>query len=67
MAVKLLPHSGSSQTETQSRIRFIGMAQLVKTYNGLSLVFRLNWDLLMYIVAIGVSLVAGRYIGLLFI
>lgn len=41
------------------------MTYLLKTYRGLDLVFELNWDRLIYIVAISLSLLAGLYVGTL--
>ena len=41
------------------------MTYLLKTYRGLDLVFELNWDRLLYVVAIALSLLAGLYIGTL--
>lgn len=39
------------------------MAQLVKTYRGMDLVLELNWDRIIYVVVIALSLLAGLYIG----
>ena len=39
------------------------MAHLIKTYRGLDLVVELNWDRILYVVAISLSLLAGLYIG----
>jgi hypothetical protein len=42
------------------------MQTLQKSYEGLSLVFALNMDRLLYVGAIALSLVAGLFIGTLF-
>lgn len=42
------------------------MTQLMRSYKGLGLVVELNWDRILYVVAISMSLVAGLYIGKLF-
>lgn len=42
------------------------MQTLTRTYEGLSLVVELNWDRLLYVAAIGLSLLAGLFIGSLF-
>lgn len=42
------------------------MQTLQKSYEGLSLVFELNMDRLLYVGAIALSLVAGLYIGTFF-
>lgn len=42
------------------------MVQLVKSYRGLGLVFELNWDRILYVGTISLSLLAGLYIGTLF-
>ena len=39
------------------------MAVLVKSYRGLGLMFELNWDRILYVVTISLSLLAGLYIG----
>lgn len=41
------------------------MTQLIKTYNGLGLVFELNWDRVMYVLMILLCLLVGHYIALL--
>ena len=38
------------------------MAYLLRTYRGLDLVVELNWDRLIYVVAIALSLLAGLYV-----
>ncbi len=39
------------------------MSTLQMSYRGLSLLFQLNWDRLLYFVTIGVALLMGAYIG----
>lgn len=39
------------------------MQTLQQSYRGLSLVFELNFDRLIYLVTIGLALLAGAYIG----
>ena len=41
------------------------MTYLLKTYRGLDLVFELNWDRIIYVIAISLSLLAGLYVGTL--
>lgn len=41
------------------------MQTLQHSYRGLSLVFQLNWDRLLFVGAIAVALAAGAYIGTL--
>jgi hypothetical protein len=36
---------------------------LMKSYRGLGLMVELNWDRIIYVFAISVSLLAGLYIG----
>ena len=38
------------------------MTMLMKSYRGLGLMVELNWDRIIYVVAISVSLLAGLYI-----
>lgn len=39
------------------------MQQIVHGYHGLSLLFNLNWDRLLYLVTIVVALLAGAFLG----
>jgi len=42
------------------------MTTLVKTYRGFGLMIELNWDRILYVLAISLSLLAGLYVGKLF-
>ena len=42
------------------------MQQIVSGYRGLSLLFKLNWDRLIYLATLVVSLLAGAYVGSFF-
>ncbi|MFY9212930.1 MAG: hypothetical protein WAO69_17590 [Aestuariivita sp.] len=39
------------------------MSTLTKSLNGLSLMFELNWDRILYVITISLSLLAGLYVG----
>ncbi|WP_281356430.1 hypothetical protein [Roseovarius faecimaris] len=39
------------------------MQQIMSGYRGLSLLFNLNWDRLLYLVTIGVALLLGAFVG----
>lgn len=39
------------------------MQSIQRGYRGLSLLFDLNWDRIMYLFTIGVALLAGAYFG----
>ncbi|WP_172676916.1 hypothetical protein [Aestuariivita boseongensis] len=39
------------------------MAYLIKSYRSLDLVFELNWDRIIYVVVMALSLLAGLYVG----
>jgi len=42
------------------------MTTLVKSYRGIGLMIELNWDRILYVLAISLSLLAGLYVGKLF-
>lgn len=52
-------------TLTVVSMKAVKMAYLLKTYRGLDLVVELNWDRLIYVIAISLSLLAGLYVGTL--
>lgn len=39
------------------------MQTLQQSYRGLSLLFQLNWDLLLFVVTIAIALMAGAFLG----
>lgn len=42
------------------------MQQIISGYQGISLLFKLNWDRIIYLATLVVSLLAGAYIGSFF-